>query len=733
MRPRSAPTSRKSSATKTTPVPRHREANYSGDYVKLENRHLSLLLFRRQSHLLRVEPKPGGTPYQDGGWAWGEIYGPLQPSGKRQYLGIMEHLGEIDLVAMRHPLRLEGEHCAIKREGATQRIEVELLIQLPEEPCMVWNNMNPVSGRAILTLGDDDRHIGIQLEVWRNFHLQYRYLRGPWLRIGAYDPACERADAMFPGQEWLINKEWSSGTDVHAHNNAWRVAPHPSKVHIPMLTVSRDGLAVGMSWPMVQNNMDFSKGMRELQPVFASPNFVDRREEHLMGVMLPTAVSGLRENELEANPPIDMPARLKLTAEIFVVPGKSLDAVVAWVQRNGMPDPGNPRWDWNAALEKIARAFNTNLWKEGVGWTYKELPVLMWTVFRGFPLPRPRLPHMYLRFIDWYIQNGSDRKLAAELATKAEWCRQQGNFRANPPRKKGRIAGTYEMFRWYSEDELRQQAEALLASQQPDGSYIIDPDGMHKQAHLHMAARWKPMAMPGDTVINLCVTPAIYLLLMGDHLGEAKYLESARKSLDFAIRWERPEGGDWWECPLHAPNLLTAGWAMIAYELGARVFGDTRYKDRARHFLRSVLPFTYLAEPSTMKLLYETKPLYGTTGWHYIAWTDRCVQWQIILLIDLCTQLGLDWTEMDPEIDWATYQRGVVTAGLRWMVDHNDPEWMLKCEELIPDVLGGRMDMVFADVHDPVHDMFSGITLAINPAYMAISIVEHLIQTQSSK
>ena len=726
--------SKSSSPDKNIPVPHHLEANYSGDYVKLENRHLSLVLFRRNSHLMRTERQPGGTPYQNGGWAWGEIYGPLDAAGERQYLGIMEHLAEVDLVAMRHPLRLEGEHCEIKREGNTQRIEIELVTMLPEEPCMVWDNINPVSGRAILTLGDNDRYVSIQLEILPRTSVTYRYLRGPWLRIGAYEENCERTDAMFPGLEWLIDKEWSSGTDFHTLDNALRVTPHPYKVHIPMMTVSRDGFAVGLSWPMVQNNMDFYKGMRELQPIFASPNFVDRRQEHVMGVMLPTAVSGLRENELQANSPRFL-RNFKMTAEIFVVPGKSLDAVVAWSQRNGMSDPGQPRWDWPEALEKIAHAFNTNLWKEGVGWTYGELPILMWTVFRGFPRPNQRRPHMYLRFIDWYIQNGKDKKLAAELAAKAAWCRKQGDFRENPPRQKGKIKGTYEMFRWYSEEELRLQADALLTAQQPDGSYRIDLESLYKTQnslqHLQMAARWKPMAMQGDTAINLCVTPAIYLLLMGDHLGEPKYLEAARKALEFSMRWERPEGGDWWECPLHAPNLLTAGWAMLAYELAARVFDDKRYHDRARHFLRSLLPFTYLAEPAKQKLLYETKPLYGTTGWHYIAWTDRCVQWQIILLIDISAQLGVDWTKMDPEVDWATYRRGAVTAGLRWMVDSKNPEWMLKCEELVPDVLSGRLDMTFSDVHDPVNDMFSGIGLAINPAYMAASIFEHLLPAKS--
>ena len=189
---------------KTIPVPRHLEANYSGDYVKLENRHLSLVLFRRKSHLLRTQRQTGDVPYQNGGWAWGEIYGPLDASGERQYLGIMEHLAEVDLVAMRHPLRLEGERCEIKREGATQRIEIELLTMLPEEPCMVWDNINPVSGRAILTLGDDDRHVSIQLEISTKMFLTYRNLRGPWLRIGAYEENCERTDAMFPGLEWLI-------------------------------------------------------------------------------------------------------------------------------------------------------------------------------------------------------------------------------------------------------------------------------------------------------------------------------------------------------------------------------------------------------------------------------------------------------------------------------------------------------------------------------------------------
>ena len=41
---------------------------------------------------------------------------------------------------------------------------------------------------------------------------------------------------------------------------------------------------------------------------------------------------------------------------------------------------------------------------------------------------------------------------------------------------------------------------------------------------------------------------------------------------------QRPEGGDYWETPLHAPNLLATGHAAVAFELGYRTLGDERYR-----------------------------------------------------------------------------------------------------------------------------------------------------------
>ena len=283
------------------------------------------------------------------------------------------------------------------------------------------------------------------------------------------------------------------------------------------------------------------------------------------------------------------------------------------------------------------------------------------------------------------------------------------------------------MFRWYSEQELRGLGEEILTFQQPDGSFLFDPAGRHLREHLVMASRWKPLGMPGDSVLDLCVNPALLLLLLGDHLGEDRYLAAARATLDYAQRWDRPEGADWWETPLHSPALLTAGWAAMAYGLATRLFDDDHYRLRARHFLRCLLPFTYLWEPEEKRLLYQTKPLIGTTGWHYMAWTNRCVQWHILMLIDMSAQMGLDWAVMDPELDWTTYRRGVLTAGLRWLVDHNDVSWMHKCEERPPHVVSGALDMILADVHDPLDDMYGGLGFAIEPCSLAAGITDYLL------
>jgi hypothetical protein len=687
----------------TTPNIRHREAAYGGEWRRLENAHLRLDVFRRA-----------------GGWGWGELYGPGQ-GDVRPYLGVLEHLAEVDFAAYAHPMRLESETVEESDVGDRRTLRFAVRMQTPEEPCMAFNNISPVEGTVELSLGADDAFVRYRLLLKGGFRADYRHLRGPWLRVGAYDDGARRDDAMFPGLEWLIRDEWSSGNDFHGPNNALRVTPHPHKVHIPMMTVSRNGAAATLSWPPRQNNVATLERFRDPQPVFASPNFVDRRPEHLLGLMLPTAAWGMRENALTADRPLTLPRKAPLTieAEIGATPGRSLDAVVAWVRRNGLPAPPPPRWTDAEALDRIARALDGHFWTDGTGFTYGSDRPRAWMAAKPWGKDWRREPHMYLRVVDWYAAHGADRRLAASLAKKAAWCRRRGTFVERAAG--GKIPGTCEMLRWYTDEQLAGLAERILAAQRPNGDFPYDPDVQlaHYAQHAKHAERWKPMGRPGDTVFDLCMTPSILLLLLGDALKRPEWFERALRTLDFALPIERPAGGDWWECPLQAPNLLSAAHGSMAYWLAWTVTGETAYRWRARHFLRALLPFTYLWSPEEKTLLYETKPLYGTTGWHYMAWTDRCVLWQVLLAADLCDQFGFDWAAFDPDLDWATYRRGIEVAGLRWLVDHADPEWMRRSEDRSEAVVSGRMDMVLADVHDPVDDLYGGIGIGLEPCPLA--------------
>ena len=136
--------------------------------------------------------------------------------------------------------------------------------------------------------------------------------------------------------------------------------------------------------------------------------------------------------------------------------------------------------------------------------------------------------------------------------------------------------------------------------------------------------------------------------------------------------------------------------------------GDERYLGKARHWIRSLLPFTHLWQPIDMDMVYNTKPCLNSTSWFLSDWVSKHVIWEVLKTFANSMKLGINWAEIDPEIDWDTYQRGVSTAVLRWMIDHNDPQWMFNSEYSASMTKDGVSDMMFADTFDPVHGTCGG-------------------------
>jgi len=687
-----------------TDEPTFREATYGGESVVLENRFLKLVMHRRVN-----------------GWGFGELYGPDESGCMDNHLAVLEHLAEVDIVGQEYALRLDADTYEKRELPGGEELVFEVKMQLPQGPWMAWDCYRAIRGTVTIRLMRDEPWIGYSLFAKPDFTLRYRSLRGPWLRVDA-----GRTDAIFPGLEWLIEDEWSSGTDHMPHSFAARITPHPRRVTSPVMTVSRNGLAIGLSWGPAQD----APRMDDIQPVFASPNFIDRKDGHLMGLMLPGCASGLEENRLTAEPPPHMPkSGLRMSAQIGVVPGKSLDMLVAWLNRHGMPDPGPPRIEMDEALRRIAEAYNTHLWTEGEGflrsWHLAPVQPFMDVRWEERIDVAKRVPRVVERFIE---MNG-DSTLAGELAKKAEWCQKQANLTRRD--KKNRIGARFDLFEWFSDEELRALGQSILTTQTEAGDFPFDPSGRHRAEHLNAAAAWKPLGQPGESCLNLCMSSGLLLLLIGNCLEDETLTDAGGKTLEFAMPMERPEGGDWWETSLHAPSLLAAGYAALAYHTGYALLGDERYLRRAIHFIRALLPFTTLWETASVKMLYQPKPLFGATAWHAMDWTTRHIMWQILMVFDLSDELGVDWTSVDPDVDWATFQRGITVAGIRWLVDHTDSAWMARCEDercdvtdqIMQDVRRGVYDMMLPDNFDPVGNTYGGIGINIPPDTLGANIL----------
>lgn len=661
-------------------MPRYHNAVYGGETVTLENRYVRLELHKRNT-----------------GWGWGELYVAPEGGTPDRLYAVIEHLGEADLEGLPHPMRLEAQAYELETQDGVQKLRFAVAVDLGAvpRPDQSYSGDSPLKGTVVLSLADNEPVIRYRLEVQTQHLVRLKRLRGVWMRVGAESFGEARTDAILPGIDWVIGDEWSSGTDWFEEHEALRMTPHPHKVAIPVMAMSYDGIGLGLAWTPDLAALSPWTRFRCPQPVFAAPNFVDRRPETLMGLMWPSARWGMSENALTADEPILIRRGLTLTleAEIAVSYGQSLDVVVDWVKRHGMPEPGEPRYPWKEAIERIAQAYNTGFWIEGEGWAARG---------KGVPV----VPE----FVKWYIEHGEDPALRAALKAKADWCATQTYEPGEPSHKplahpNRLVAGDPERA-----EELGDQ---VLALQTEEGDFPFEPHGRHQTMLIDWAEFWRPLGLPGDSAIDLCATGAWGLLLAAEKTGQQRFYDAAKKTLEFAMRWDnRPEGGDWWETPLHSPNLLTSGNAAIAYYLGYKAFGDERYLQRAIHWIRCMLPFTHLWEPYDMPMLYNTKPCLNSTCWFLSDWVSKHVQWEVLRVFSESKRLGIDWAEIDPEVDWRTYQRGVTTAVLRWMIDSQDPDWMFASEYTPGLVEDGKWDTRFADTHDPVHGTYGGGPIA---------------------
>lgn len=661
--------------------PNFKRTSYSGESVSIENDYIKLNFYKRIK-----------------GWGWGEV---LTPSGKM--MAVLEHMGELKLQDQDIPVRFVAESYAREKteKGEVLVFDVasvvvkEVLEGTSFENWMAYPFTEPaIKGTVTFTIEKDSRFIKLKYRLKSTGNYNAEYIRGPWLKVGEDSFKTEKTDALLPGVDWAINDEWTSGTDFFKDPWALRVAPHPNKVSVPVMALSHEGIGIGLSWnPKQTASRWFNYRDHKPQPVFASPNFVDRKNNHLMGLMVPDATIEGHENEVISSIPLELKIdqTINFDAELWLSKGNSVDVLTDWVKHNGLPKPSEPRWVHKETLDRIANAYNTNFWHEGKGFGIVQRPEHK---------IRPNVPD----FLKRYIAENKRSTLSKELQKKVNWATEKIGDASK------------------SKDALIKEGEQSLAEQKPDGSFVFNPDAIEKDDFKVATSFIEPMGLQGETALDITIRPAIRLLNIGKETKDQRFLDAAKKAFDFCMDYQRPEAGDFWETPLHAANLLAAGHAAVGNYLAYQEFKEEKYRIKAVYWMRNILAFTHLWEPNGLPMLYDTKPVLSSSDWYFANWVRDHVQWEVLSVFADVARYNLKWDEIDPEIDWLRFQEGITNAAIRWMAAQTiDKNWLPhNLPEQYERYLKGEYDYAFPDTHNSVSGNYGG--MMIMPAPIAENI-----------
>lgn len=657
-------------------APNFKRTSYSGESVSLENDHIQLNFYKRIK-----------------GWGWGEV---ITPSGKM--MAVLEHLGEIKLQDQDIPVRFvaesytkqnteEGEELLFKVSSVVVR---EVLDNTSFDNWMVYPYTEPaIKGTVAITLSPNSSLVKLKYRLESTGNYSAQYIRGPWFKVGESSFKTDKDDAILPGVDWAIDDEWTSGTDFFKDPWALRVAPHPNKVSVPLMAISHEGTGIGLSWnPHQTASRWFNYRDHRPQPVFASPNFIDRKNDHLMGLMVPDATIEGHENETVAEIPLELKIGQKIDfdAELWLSEGNSVAVMTDWVKRHGLPKPSEPRWPYKETLDRIANAYNTNFWHEGKGFGIIQRPENK---------IRPNVPD----FLRRYISENKRSKLAKELQHKIDWASDE---MGDDDKTKA---------------ALITEGEKLLSEQNNDGSFAFNPDDIGKDDFKVATSFIEPMGLQGETPLDITIRPAIRLLDIGRETGDPRFLSAAKKAFDFCMEMQRPEAGDFWETPLHAANLLAAGHAAVGNYLAYEEFKEEKYRTKAIYWMRTLLAFTHVWEPEGLPMLYNTKPVLSSSDWYFANWVRDHVQWEVLSVFADVAKYDLKWDEIDPEIDWLRYQEGITNAAIRWMAAQTiDKNWLPhNLPETSDRYAKGEYDYAYPDTHNSTSGNYGGMMIMPAP------------------
>ena len=566
----------------------------------------------------------------------------------------------------RHELTFVSRAAPKADSGRTARLTFTCRAASPTEPPGVWH----LTARFELAPGD--RTIAADYRLTCDRAAGLLAFDGPMLY------ALDRDEAVFPGLEWLVGEEVSSGTlDIAAdHPHRERHVVHPNRVTVPAIGVHSPGGTVGLLWDVHQK----WDGRRDRPPVaFASPDRWGNQRAHQMGLFLPSVPEFVEPNAREAARPYPLNAgrELRLRCRLYA-DGQARDAIGAideYLRLYGLPKPAPlPHGSWDAEIAFSMRGYLHSLWDAQTKqwWSSKGGHPLMSRLVR----PRSYVADLLLGHL---VARDDDLRRRCLARAKEVLDLIGGEARYDAQRLAGRV-----------DLHLANPASAagVLASMGDDGTWRFDAD--RKDRGVFRGQDYHELGRHDAVEVGTCAQNAFVVLRYARIAGDRAAFERMRKTLERMEQFRVPRAAQVWEVPVHTPDLLAAAAAVDAYVEAWRFSGEKRWLRDAVTWARRGLPFVYLwNDPNQPFLLGGSIPVLGAT-WYTGSWFGRPVQWNGLRYANALLKLA----EYDDSRPW----RRIAELLLRSAVHQQDLEGenVALWPDNISAIDGGKCPWVFA-------------------------------------
>ncbi|MFC5407183.1 hypothetical protein [Cohnella soli] len=471
-------------------------------------------------------------------------------------------------------------------------------------------------------IGVDDEWMDVEQQVTADSNADLLNLSGPVLTVGQGSFGSTKEEALFPGLEWLVGNESSSSELDSLPPNSNRYIPHPYKITIPLMAVKSEGNMVSLMWDPNQK----WDGINSLPAAkFASPNWVENQNNHVLGLSALSAPTGVKENEeLAYNPyPLTANNALTLQAAIAASPAESiLDAVDIYRDKNGLPDQPIAH-HFAEEVDIGLDAYLNTYWVPGAkGWRHvdgstwepaKYTSNLVLLRLLGMSDPTRRAD------ADTVIN-----EVLNDMPDKTKLGLPDGHVtQFQSPFYFGHMIDALE--------GLKKRIQKIIQAQDTSGAWLF---------HNSPDIAGRPLGVEGEPVLGITAENAQTLLRYANMTGDDTVAVAGLKGITALDNMgDIPRGAQTWEVPVHTPDILASAKAVGAYLEAYKWTNDKQYLGKAIKWARTGLPFIYSWEmPDRPMTPYATISVYGsslyTNPWFGIPvwWTGLVYSYELLEL-----------------------------------------------------------------------------------------------------